>query len=92
MNRCSFALPYRPLPTKLVSAVMPEMIAGEGESSEDFAERVRDSMQAGIHALTAHRTPLLGSTTRQPSFEWLALSGLPWVPRPKISDSTAFHT
>lgn len=53
-------LPYLPLPTKLVTAVMPELIADTGESAEDFAERVRAAMQDRLDAMTAGRTPLLG--------------------------------
>ncbi|UMB69563.1 1-acyl-sn-glycerol-3-phosphate acyltransferase [Mycobacterium paraterrae] len=53
-------VPYLPLPTKLVTAVMPDMIGDADESPEDFAERVREAMQARLDALTARRTPLLG--------------------------------
>jgi 1-acyl-sn-glycerol-3-phosphate acyltransferase len=53
-------LPYLPLPTKLVTAVMPEIRSSAGESPEDLADRVRDAMQARLDALTAGRTPLLG--------------------------------
>ena len=53
-------LPYLPLPTKLVTAVMPKMTSDAGESAEEFAARVREAMQARIDALTANRTPLLG--------------------------------
>lgn len=53
-------LPYLPLPTKLVTAVMPEMTSSAGESAEDFAERVRSTMQGRLDALTARRTPLIG--------------------------------
>ncbi|WP_374025880.1 hypothetical protein [Mycobacterium sp. HNNTM2301] len=53
-------LPYLPLPTKRITAVMPEMIAGAEESPDVFAERARPAMQARLDALTARRTPLLG--------------------------------
>lgn len=53
-------LPYLPLPTKLVTAVMPGMRSRKAESAEDFAERVRSTMQARLDALTARRTPLIG--------------------------------
>lgn len=53
-------LPYLPLPTKLVTAVMPAMLSAADESAEDFAERVREAMQDRIDALTARRTPLIG--------------------------------
>ena len=53
-------LPYLPLPTKLVTAVMPEIRPSAGESPEDLAERVRDAMQARLDALTAGRTPFIG--------------------------------
>ena len=53
-------LPYLPLPAKLVTAVMPEMITDADESPEDLAQRVRETMQARLDALTARRTPLLG--------------------------------
>ncbi|UXA18097.1 1-acyl-sn-glycerol-3-phosphate acyltransferase [Mycobacterium sp. SMC-4] len=53
-------LPYLPLPTKLVTAVMPEMTSNQAESAEDFAERVRSTMQGRLDALTARRTPLIG--------------------------------
>ncbi len=53
-------LPYLPLPTKLVTAVMPEMIFDGDESADDLADRVRAAMQVRLDALTARRTPLLG--------------------------------
>ena len=53
-------LPYLPLPTKLVTAVMPEMLAGTDESPEELAQRVKDAMQARLDALTAGRIPVLG--------------------------------
>ena len=53
-------LPYLPLPSKLVTAVLPGMLSGDGESAEDFAERVRGAMQNRLDTLTARRTPLIG--------------------------------
>lgn len=53
-------LPYLPLPSKLVTAVLPEMLSGDDESAEDFAERVREAMQNRLDTLTARRTPLIG--------------------------------
>ncbi|MBJ7383720.1 MAG: 1-acyl-sn-glycerol-3-phosphate acyltransferase [Mycolicibacterium sp.] len=53
-------VPYLPLPTKLVTAVMPGMVSQDQESDEDLAERVRDAMQTRIDALTAGRTPVIG--------------------------------
>lgn len=53
-------LPYVPLPTKLVTAVMPEMVSGADESPDDLAERVREAMQARLDGLTSGRRPLLG--------------------------------
>lgn len=53
-------LPYLPLPTKLVTAVMPEIMPDADESADDLAVRVRDAMQTRLDALTAGRTPLLG--------------------------------
>ncbi|MCE5291255.1 MAG: 1-acyl-sn-glycerol-3-phosphate acyltransferase [Nocardiaceae bacterium] len=54
------ALPYVPLPTKLVTAVLPPMRAHEGESAEAFAGRVHDVMQAKMDELTAGRRPVIG--------------------------------
>ena len=53
-------LPYLPLPTKLVTAVMPQIMPDAAESADDLAERVRDAMQTRLDALTAGRTPLIG--------------------------------
>ncbi|MCV7056629.1 1-acyl-sn-glycerol-3-phosphate acyltransferase [Mycolicibacterium gilvum] len=52
--------PYLPMPTKLVTAVMPAMLPEADESADDFAHRVHGVMQARLDALTARRTPLLG--------------------------------
>ncbi|HET7690057.1 MAG TPA: 1-acyl-sn-glycerol-3-phosphate acyltransferase [Nocardioidaceae bacterium] len=53
-------LPYAPLPTKLVTAVLPPMRAHDGESAADFAERVEAAMQARLDQLTENRLPILG--------------------------------
>ncbi len=53
-------LPYLPLPTKLVTAVLPAITAEAGELPDDLATRVRHAMQARMNELTARRTPLLG--------------------------------
>jgi 1-acyl-sn-glycerol-3-phosphate acyltransferase len=53
-------LPYLPLPTKLVTAVLAPMRPHEGESAADFALRVESAMQARLDELTAHRRPVLG--------------------------------
>ena len=53
-------LPYLPLPSKLVTAVLPGMLSGDDEAAEDFAERVRGAMQNRLDTLTARRTPLIG--------------------------------
>lgn len=53
-------LPYIPLPTKLVTAVMPAIVPDANESPEDLADRVRRAMQDRLDALTAGRTPVLG--------------------------------
>lgn len=53
-------LPYLPLPTKLVTAVLPAMRPAPGESADQLARRVQEVMQARLTALTAGRRPLLG--------------------------------
>lgn len=53
-------LPYLPLPTKLVTAVLPPMTAEAGESARSFAARIEGVMQARLTELTADRTPVLG--------------------------------
>lgn len=53
-------VPYVPLPTKLVTAVLPPMRASEGESATDFAARVQAAMQERLDRLTAERVPVLG--------------------------------
>lgn len=56
-------LPYLPLPTKLLTVVLPPMTADEGESAADFAARVEAAMQARLDQLTEDRRPVLGSPT-----------------------------
>jgi len=53
-------LPYVPLPTKLVTRVLPPMEAHDGEGAQEFAGRVEEAMQDALTALTEHRRPLLG--------------------------------
>ena len=53
-------LPYLPLPTKLISAVMPAMTAGPDEDAAEFALRVESSMQARMDELVTNRLPLIG--------------------------------
>jgi len=53
-------LPYLPLPTKLITAVMAPMYPEPDESPADFAARVEAAMQARLDALVHERTPLLG--------------------------------
>lgn len=53
-------LPYLPLPTKLITAVMAPMYPEPDESPADFAARVEAAMQARLDTLVRKRTPLLG--------------------------------
>jgi 1-acyl-sn-glycerol-3-phosphate acyltransferase len=53
-------LPYLPLPTKLVTAVLPAMTADDSESPDDFAARVEVAMQSRLTELTADRRPVVG--------------------------------
>ncbi|MUL49671.1 glycerol acyltransferase [Mycobacterium sp. CBMA293] len=53
-------LPYLPLPTKLVTAVMPPVTPQPDESAAALADRVHRVMQARLDELIAHRIPLLG--------------------------------
>lgn len=48
-------LPFLPLPTKLLTAVMSPIHAAEGESSVDLASRVEQAMQQRMTALAAER-------------------------------------
>lgn len=53
-------LPYVPLPTKLVTAVLEPMRAEAGESAADFAARIEHAMQDRLDLLTSDRVPVLG--------------------------------
>ncbi len=53
-------LPYLPLPTKLVTAVLPAIMPGTEESAEHLAARVRATMQTRLDQLAAGRKPILG--------------------------------
>ena len=53
-------LPYAPLPTKLVTAVLEPMRAELGESAPEFAARIENAMQARLDELTIDRVPVLG--------------------------------
>jgi 1-acyl-sn-glycerol-3-phosphate acyltransferase len=53
-------LPYAPMPTKLVTAVLEPMRAELGESAADFAARIEHAMQARLDLLTSDRVPVLG--------------------------------
>ncbi|GGG19595.1 hypothetical protein GCM10007304_36920 [Rhodococcoides trifolii] len=53
-------LPYLPLPTKLVTTILPTMVPHEGETAEEFAERVHAVMQDEMTALTSGRRPVVG--------------------------------
>lgn len=53
-------LPYLPLPSKLVTRVLPAMRALDGEDAEQYAGRVVAAMQSALDDMTANRTPLLG--------------------------------
>lgn len=48
-------LPYLPLPTKLLTAVMPPIRSEEGESPADFASRVEVAMQKRLTELARQR-------------------------------------
>jgi 1-acyl-sn-glycerol-3-phosphate acyltransferase len=53
-------LPYLPLPTKLVTRVLPAMPAAGGEDAAALAARVESAMQTAMTEMTSGRTPLLG--------------------------------
>lgn len=53
-------LPYLPLPTKLLTRVLPAMPAADGEDAEQYAARVHTAMQAALTDMTATRVPLIG--------------------------------
>lgn len=53
-------LPYLPLPTKLVTTILPTMRPVDGESAESFADRVHAAMQDEMTVLTRNRRPVIG--------------------------------
>ena len=53
-------LPYLPLPTKLVTRVLPAMPPTDGEDAADFAVRVETVMQDALTDMTSGRFPLIG--------------------------------
>lgn len=53
-------LPYLPLPAKLHTAVLPPIVAHEGETPGDLAARVETAMQRRLAELVHDRIPLLG--------------------------------
>ena len=53
-------LPYLPLPTKLVTRVLPAMLPTDGEDAADFAVRVETAMQDALTEMTSDRIPLIG--------------------------------
>lgn len=53
-------LPYIPLPSKLVTAVLPAITPRANESPAALAERVREAMQTRLDTLTAGRRPVIG--------------------------------
>ncbi|MFE3188415.1 1-acyl-sn-glycerol-3-phosphate acyltransferase [Nocardia sp. NPDC059240] len=53
-------LPYMPLPTKLRTAVLPQVSMVADEGSDAFAERIRVVMQSELDRQTRHRLPILG--------------------------------
>lgn len=53
-------LPYLPLPTKLVTRVLPAMPPTDGEDAADFAVRVETAMQNALTDMTSNRIPLIG--------------------------------
>jgi 1-acyl-sn-glycerol-3-phosphate acyltransferase len=53
-------LPYLPLPSKLHTAVLPPVVAEDGETADELAARVEAAMQHRLTELVHHRIPLLG--------------------------------
>jgi 1-acyl-sn-glycerol-3-phosphate acyltransferase len=53
-------LPYLPIPTKLVTAVLDPMWPTDGETAEAFGDRVEVAMQAKLTATTDHRRLVCG--------------------------------
>jgi 1-acyl-sn-glycerol-3-phosphate acyltransferase len=52
--------PYLPLPTKLLTRVLPAMRPNPGEASAKYAERVQHAMQDALTAMTTGRRIILG--------------------------------
>jgi 1-acyl-sn-glycerol-3-phosphate acyltransferase len=53
-------LPYVPLPTKLVTTILPTMVPNEDETPEAFADRVHTAMQDEMTGMTSGRRPVIG--------------------------------
>jgi 1-acyl-sn-glycerol-3-phosphate acyltransferase len=53
-------LPYSPLPTKLITAVLPAFTPGSDDSADELAARVEAAMQARLGELVSDRLPLVG--------------------------------
>lgn len=53
-------LPYLPLPTKLVTRVLPAMPPIADEDPKDYAARVEAEMQNVLTEMTSNRIPLIG--------------------------------
>lgn len=53
-------LPYAPLPTRLVTAVLPPMRPHPAEEPAAFASRVERAMQERLDRLVARRIPVIG--------------------------------
>ncbi len=52
--------PSIPLPTKLVTAILPAMYCGTDERPEDFADRIQKAMQKRMNQLVKGRIPVIG--------------------------------
>jgi len=52
--------PYLPLPTKLVTRVLPAMRPSAGQSAKNYAEDVETAMQTALTAMTAGRRVIRG--------------------------------
>lgn len=53
-------LPYLPLPTKLVTRVLPAMPSTDGEDADEYAAHVASAMQDVLDDMTSNRIPLIG--------------------------------
>ncbi|MGU3294707.1 1-acyl-sn-glycerol-3-phosphate acyltransferase [Williamsia sp. M5A3_1d] len=53
-------LPYLPLPSKIVTTVLPAMWPDDGEPVEHFAARVHGAMDDELKVMTRARTPVIG--------------------------------